>query len=299
MFELMATKEFWTPVLTSTAFLGVVGAILSPWYRGTIERSIQHKFDRQIEDLRASFRREEEHLKAELSAQESALNALRAGALSQLSARRTSLDNRKLEAVEKLWAAVISMGPARAAVEITSRLRMEKLLNPSSMHAEGESVTRMGEMLWKMVGADKLTDGGLPKGDLERPFVSPLTWALFSAYTLAVMYPIAQIMALKSGLDGKSLNNSEVVLKPIREALPELAGFIDEFGLSGIKVMVDELEKKLLSQMRLDLDGNGHDGQTVERAAKILQAADAAAQSLKPTPDIPDSYRAEKLNVSP
>jgi hypothetical protein len=177
---------------------------------------------------------------------------------------------------------------------------MDKLLDPNSGVITAAEAKQLGETLWMTTGLNKFAEASdRPNGQQERPFVSPLTWALFSAYTGAVMFPVAQLTALRTGLDGKILNKADVILEPIREALPECKDYIDKVGLSGLKHLVKALERKLLAQIALDLQGEASDNEAVKHAAKIVEAVDAAAVAMKPQPPIPNDALAEKAIERP
>lgn len=294
MFDQFTTLEFWTPVLTSTVLIGVVGAIVAPWYKGWVERGIQSRFDEKLEKLSAELRQDEERLKAELRSQEDQLNAIRSGSLAQLSARRSSLDARRLKAIENLWASVVAKSPGRNALEFTSVLKMDSILEAAKDSNESDPNRKIGDIIWKTSGIENQINEGAPDmGALERPFVSELSWAMYEAYGLAVVYPIVQLAAIRTGMDGSALNNSDAVLKPIREALPGWEEFIDKYGTSGLKQLASALELKLLNQLKRDLNGIDDDEKSIESARKIVELAEAARNRLSPSPENPDEMKSE------
>jgi hypothetical protein len=76
------------------------------WLKARIEKGVQFSFDNKLETLRTEFRRNEERFKADLQSKESEIAALRSAVFSGSAERRSLLDKRRFEAVEKLWKAV-------------------------------------------------------------------------------------------------------------------------------------------------------------------------------------------------
>lgn len=68
-----------------------------------LRASVRHEFNEKLEMLRADLRKSEESFKADLRAKETQIEVLRSGALLGMTSRQTTLDKRRLEAVEQLW----------------------------------------------------------------------------------------------------------------------------------------------------------------------------------------------------
>src|SRR3546814_12514519 len=79
------------------------------WLQKRIESGVQHKFDKRLEVVRAELRAGEEALKSELRAREAQLAALRDGVLSGRLHRQNLLEERRPQAAERIWAAVIDL----------------------------------------------------------------------------------------------------------------------------------------------------------------------------------------------
>ena len=92
---------FWL-LLAIDAVIGIGIFAGRNWLKASKERSVQHRFDARLEELRADLRKSEEGLKSELRLKEGQITALRDGVLSGRAHRQALLDKRRLEAVDRL-----------------------------------------------------------------------------------------------------------------------------------------------------------------------------------------------------
>jgi hypothetical protein len=76
------------------------------WLAARIEKGVQHRFDRRLEELRAELRESEERLKSTLRDRENEIALLRNTVLAGSANRQSLLDKRRFEAVERVWTAV-------------------------------------------------------------------------------------------------------------------------------------------------------------------------------------------------
>src|ERR1700722_19216615 len=88
----------------------------------------------KLETIRADLRGIEERLKSDLRLKESEISALRDGVLSGRAQRQTLLDKRRLEAVERIWAAVMALTPYRAVAAMMSRVNLKAAVNEAPRH---------------------------------------------------------------------------------------------------------------------------------------------------------------------
>jgi hypothetical protein len=114
----------------------------------------------------------------------------------------------------------------------------------------------------------------------EQPFVPELAWAYFSAYTTIIAGSNIQFITLKSGLEGADkLLTDESVKKIIKAALPHQAKFIDEHPQETYFFLLEEIEQKLLVELRKIVEGREADKAAAQHAKDIMIAvaqADAA-----------------------
>ena len=104
----------------------------------------------------------------------------------------------------------------------------------------------------------------------ERPFLSPLSWAFYAAYEAIVLGAYARAKVLEIGYDAIDALD----FKPLRDilvaALPHQKNFIEANDAAAYYHLLDELEAKLMIELRRNLEGNAEDQQRVEQAVTIL-----------------------------
>ena len=114
-----------------------------------------------------------------------------------------------------------------------------------------------------------------------RPFVSPMAWALYSAYSSIVMGSVFKLEILKIGVDSKKLINKEAISKVIKAALPQYTEYIDKYGDAGYHYLLDELEGKLLDEFRNMMAGVEADKASIAKAAEIVKYSNELIESTK------------------
>ncbi|MGO7486643.1 hypothetical protein ACCT28_36450 [Rhizobium ruizarguesonis] len=159
--------EDWLPALISSGALVVVG---QHFLKASIEKSVPHVFDRELEKVKAELRRKDAEI-----------GDLRAGALSGLSARQAELDRRKIQAASNLWAATIRQRRFSALAGMVSRLNLPEIGKAIDSDPHGrDQMMKMGEMLWTMSAA-----GTVPPietaADNDQIFLPPKAWLRFDA----------------------------------------------------------------------------------------------------------------------
>ena len=142
------------------------------WIKASIERRVQHHFDEKIESVRTELRKSEELFKGDLRAKETELAALRDGVLSGRAQRQALLDKRRLDAVERIWAAVIALAPYKTVSAFMARINF----SAAAKQAPHEPKLRK---FFEIIGSNIPTDALFGRAENEQPFVSPLAWAYF------------------------------------------------------------------------------------------------------------------------
>ncbi len=269
----------WIPSVVMTALISLAAWIgLPKLLAGAIDRAVQHKLDERLERIRAEIR-----------SAETSIDALRTSALSGVTARQTMLDTRKLVAVERLWAALISMSSAKSVALMTGSVKLDELLRRSNgTDSQARSVQQFAGLMLK---------GLLPEGfkydptpDRERPFLSAQAWSLFVAYRLAISHPVMVLTLAQSGFGADAMKaDPKEALEILKAALPHFSNYIDQYGLTGLHLLIPRLEERLLEVLDADLRGVESHAVTVEAAADIIRKADAIYAGLSsagtgPTP---------------
>lgn len=236
------------------------------WIVAAITKGIQHNFDRKIETLRAELRASEEKLKSELRLKEAEISTLRANILTGTLGRQTLFDKRRFEAVERIWTTVNDFASLKPLSS------MMAILNYKEIAADVGKVNM--QQFLSTIGAaapDIKTIKNIARD--ERPFVPELAWAYFSAFTTILMGNFLRFQVLKAGLpDATKYLTDEPQKKILKAALPHQAQFIDQYESGTYHYLLDELEERLLAELRKILKGEEIDREAAERAKAILGA---------------------------
>lgn len=258
-----------------TAILAVVLWLGRKLIATRLTKSVQHEFDTKLESLRTELRKKEELLKADLRSKEAEIAALRGGAMTAMASRQVALDSRRLEAVDQLWAAVTALVPARIISSFVTVFKFKEVAEETSRNA------KLREM-FAMVGSGfdpKKLD--LSSSAKARPFVSPMAWALFSAYRAIAMQAVAKLEIIKLGIGAKDILDKDAIAKLVKAALPHHEAYIDKFGDAAYHYLLDELETRLLDELQKMLAGVEADRASVEQAAEILRRSNELMDSAK------------------
>lgn len=269
----------WYPALTTTSLL-----VIALWFgRKLIEirltKSVQHEFDTKLESLRAKLKENEELFKAELRTKEVEIASLRSGAMTAMASRQIALDKRRLEAVDQLWSAFTALWPAKGLTLMIAPFDFDKVVEES---ARDPKLREAFAMLENLNDPKKI---GSINAIRERPFVSPMAWAIFSAYQSIVMQGVAKCALIKSGI-GKNFLDKDAIAKLVKAALPHYEEYINKYGDSAYHYLLDELEEKLLDELQKILAGAELDKASVAQAAEILKLSNEIMASSKQS-DIP------------
>lgn len=254
----------------TAALLGAAVWFGREWIGGWLSRSIQHTYDTKLETVRA-----------ELRAREAEIAALREGALASVNTRNSTLIQKRVEAVDRIWAAVIELNKHTMAVKWLQSVKFEEA------SAQVERDPKVKEFFATL----HRTSGGTVDFNLEqkpehaRPYVSEYVWALYSTYSTVIMLANVKMKLLSDGLDGRRFFNFKSADDALKTALPHYTKLIDDHGGAVHGLIIDELRDKILTSLREVLAGHEDDKATIAKAASILKAtAEAQTKIAEPPP---------------
>ena len=107
----------------------------------------------------------------------------------------------------------------------------------------------------------------------SQPFISSISWALFSAYQTIIWHDFLKLEMLKSGLNIPELFDSNIVSNLIKTALPHQTEYINKYGSSAHYYLLEELENSILNELKKIVDGTEADQASVKQAGEILKAS--------------------------
>ena len=256
----------WVPAISTTAGLGIAAWLLRNWISQRLAKSITFEFDKKLEAIKAQNREAEERLRAGLRAGEEEIATLRASAMAALSSRQIAVDKRRLDAIDQLWASVMSLNRARGISLMMSTLKFEAVAK------RAETDPKMRDVL-AMIGKgfDITKDLDQTDASKARPFVSPLAWAIYTALLGIIVNGAMRWHVAQGGLGPQDFSDSEALSNMVKAAMPEYAKYIDEQGTSGLHFLVDTLEMKLLAEFQAMMTGAEADRSSVQQAKDIMK----------------------------
>lgn len=264
----------WIPAISSTSLLAAVLWLLRSVISTRLRASVQHEFDQKVENLKAELRKSEESFKADLRSKETQIEALRAGALSGLASRQAAIDARRIQAVDQLWSAVQALGPAKSVSATIAVLKFEGASKASA------SDPRARQMFAALGGEGDPTKIHTGEAEMARPFVSEMAWAIFSAYRSILSVAMIKMQLLKTGLDMPNIIDEDRIRRLITVVLPHQADFIAKHDTGACHYLLDELESRLLQELRRVLQGAESDKEAIKQAGEILRESENVMSAL-------------------
>ena len=265
----MVTIPMWLAVVVVLG-LPIAGFAARTWLKAFIERRVQFGMESQLEGVRGEIRKSEERVKSDLRSREAELASLREGVMGGRAARMALVDKRRIEAVDRLWLAVSRLSRMKGPAMSLSILKVDAV---ASRVPKDPKVREFVEIMTNSMGGSDFEERMKEiRADEERPFVSDLAWALYSAYAAVVLGGWAVLKMLSFGAeDVDKLINRKHVDDLLKAALPHQAAYIDKYGAGGHVHLLDELERHIIAELRRSLNGEEADAENVKRSSDIMQ----------------------------
>ena len=216
----------------------------------------QHRFDVKLEAIRN-----------DLDAKSRQINDLRTGVLAARTQRRAHIDQRRIEAIDQLWATVKALEELKPAARCIAVLQWPQVVKKA---AEEPRVRQMFEDLAKGFGLDNPPQRNAYDAHAARLFVTPLAWALFSGYRTILSYTAVQLFVLRTGVGEDVLHKPQNLYPVLIEAMPDWKERIERHGINSFLYALEELENRLLSELRRSLEGADNDEAEVTHATNII-----------------------------
>ncbi len=232
-----------------------------------------------MEELKSGLKLAEEKKKAELAAINSRADALQNNIFSALRERSSFLDRRRIEAVERIWATAVELRPLEQASVAAQTIKLDKAMEVAAQQTpEGQKVREFAATISNAMGFSFEKFKPLTHVvDKERPFVSPLTWALFSTYRSVVVDPVFRFGVIKAGGSPQFIKDNSDLVEAVKEALPHQGDFIEKYGAEALAHLVDELREKLFRELTAGLSNADWNVREWEQAHRVVQALDRMA----------------------
>lgn len=243
----------WLPAFL-TALIWVVVFCCKNFLVANIKSSVEHEFNAKLANLQS-----------ELRSKETEISTLRDVVLTGRNQRQALVDKRRIEAVDSLWKGVVELQRFKTISKAMVSINMETAAIEA---AKDLNVRKFFEAINKLAPAIETLKPSTASS--ERPFVSPIAWAYFSALQTILYGAFHRAKALEFGVkDINKLMNTEHEKKLLKAALPHQKEFIDEYDATAYFYLIEELEESLLKELNNIMDGKSNDRDTLKLAAEI------------------------------
>lgn len=245
----------WMPALTTTTLLSVAGWSARSLIFTRLTNSVKNEFDSKLETLRS-----------ELKSKEAQIESLQSAAMSGLITRQGVLYKRKLEAVDQIWSTVKELDKAKNISSVMAILKFDICAK------ESPNNPKFQQFLNTVGGKFDFKDLNLSGAALARPYITPLAWAYYSAFSSIILSAVTKMEILKSGVE-----DAEKYIKPdhqnnlLKTVLPSRSEYIDNNDDSVHHYLLDEIEQLLLLELKNIQDGKESDERNTKRAAEIIK----------------------------
>ena len=257
----------WIPALTTTTVLAVLAWLSRSLIITRLTNSVKNEFDTKIEKL-----------KSDLNAKEAQIESLRNGAMSGFLTRQSSLYQRQLQAIDEIWHSVKELEKGKYISATLVTLKFEACAKESVKNPQ------FREFIEDIGGNFKLEDLDMSGAKKARPFITPIAWAYYSAYSAVIMLAVAKLQVLKIGVEEpEKYFDFESTKKLLKKVLPLQSDYIDKYDSSTHHYFLDEIEELLLNELQNIQKGIETDKENTKRAAEIIKEAGDLANEITET----------------
>lgn len=227
------------------------------WAKSFIEGRVKLSVDTEIEQLRSQLRQ-----------RETEMASLRDGVLSGRANRAAMIDKRRLDAIDQLWCAFVRLTKLKGPAMSLSMLKIEAVAKRAPTDKQFQQVLGM-----MMMAGNFEEEMKQARADAERPHVTDMAWALYSAYSSIILTAWAVMNALSQGVENVDqlikVDHADALLIAV---LPHRKAAIESIGYTGFYNFLDELEALLLAEIKRELNGERADAEALRQAAQIMAA---------------------------
>ncbi|KJY81386.1 hypothetical protein TW81_18555 [Vibrio galatheae] len=185
----------WFPAITTTSLLAGLIWLSKSWLLTRLKGSIAHEYNEELESLKSQLRKAEDNYKSDLKKKEQRIDVLQSEVLSQVSARYTALYARQMQAIERIWEAVVILGSAKFTSSTMTNVNYEAAITAT---ATDQKARTFFDIMCKY-DTDQLGQA-ITLASQQRPFVSVISWAYYAAYQAILSYSIVRVELLKTGV---------------------------------------------------------------------------------------------------
>lgn len=252
---------------TTLLILAAVWAFGRDRIAKAIDARVQHRYNAELEKLRNDLTK---------GAKE--IETLRSIALTSRSQRVGLVDKRRLEAIDELWSAIAKLQPWKNGLALVGIIKLKAFADATEKDEKARTLFKA--IMGRKGDAIEPYPHGLAHG--ARPYLSPLSLALFRTYNLVLAFHDIRVTAIALGAGTNAFPEGDALIPSLVASLPDWKERIENGGEMEFAAAVDELESRILGELQRLIDGTDDDAMAVMRANQINQLVSAAAKGLEP-----------------
>lgn len=260
-------------VLIAVIAISLVGLLVRTYLVSLVKERVRAQIDERLEKLRSELRKTEDAVRSDLKRYEEEVGSLRTGVLEGRAQRQAKVSSRRIDSLEELWGKFQRLGRFKFMATTYSMLKLDQVEKEIGVNDGLQEFIRtiMGD------GFDQIIDK--TNAGTERIYVPEIVWATYSAYSSIMFSIYAHMKALSLGIeDGSKLMDFEAVGKLAKAVLPHQSKFIDQYGSTGLPYLLEEIEKKMLEEVRSALLGTEDDQQALAQSKIIMERVNAVSK---------------------
>ena len=226
-----------------------------------VRAGVQHGFDQKLE-----------FIKHEIRNRETELAAIRQTLIDVSGSRQNAVEVRKLQAVDELWKGLVAL--RRSGAGVANMLAPLKLDNIVAELKDPRMNRFLETIFGSAVSMEEFgKDTELLRAQEAQPWVHPMAWATFSTYSAVVGIVLLQAHALKLGFDPRNFFSQEKVDELVSQTFVESDFKLTSMRNMVLPILLEQLELRLLKELRSSISGEEADQETAERARRLSSLA--------------------------
>jgi len=240
--------------ISSAAFIGLILFVCKNAISTFLFRRVEQRYQKEFEILKHDLRKKE-----------SEINDLRSGALAAYWTRRSAIDAKKINAIEKTWEHIVRLQPAKIAVTTSNMFSLQKI---AEIAKTDSNIGNAFDQLHQGVDYDLIKSF---EKRLYHPFLPIKAWAIFEAYDMVITLSIARITSATGGLDLTDKIDINVFDDMLNTALGDEQVKKDNANPYDYYIQsLNKLEVMFLHEVQKWMSGNDETEEEIEQAKKIL-----------------------------
>ncbi len=277
-------EQIWAYLVDPALMIAVIialGYLFRDWIAKLFTSSIQHKFNAEIESIKAESRDREIRLQAEIRQQERVLdrNSEFIGSLRR--ERSSILQSKRIEAIEIVMLRCKVLATQAVTVEMIKMIKGDYLKDVSENLDKQKAMSMMCQTLGVDAALEKLNS---TETTLPNLYLPDRALNLFNAYQGIVMHAMISLKSASLGLDANLLkeNGLRSIIEPVWPASKE--GF-DKFGNGFGYYWFQSAYDQLIKELRSIASGEQQRTEDVVSAVSVAVESEKATMSAKASMD--------------